>query len=85
MGTKVANEQHEAFFQDFAQVLKKHAGHLDSLEMLTIASNAVGKLVAFQDQRKHSPGYIMTVVAENIKLGNQQAVDALRNKTEGSA
>lgn len=46
MSLKKAKQAHEDFYQDLAALLKKHAGHLSALEMLAVASNAVGKIFA---------------------------------------
>lgn len=84
MSLKSAKPEHEAFYQDLAALLKKHAGHLSALEMLAVASNAVGKIVAMQDQRKTTPEQAMEVVARNIEHGNQQTIAELM-KSVGSA
>lgn len=81
MSKRAANRRHEAFYQDLATLLKKHAGHLSALEMLAIASNAVGKIVAMQDQRTVTPAMAMDVVARNIELGNEQTIAELMNST----
>lgn len=78
-----ANSDHKAFYQEFTELVRKHQDHLDKLTMLAIVSNIVGKLVALQDQTKVTPEMAMTVVAENIEAGNQEAVDSLGN-TEGN-
>lgn len=84
MSLKSATPEHEAFYQDLAALLKKHAGHLSALEMLAVASNAAGKIVAMQDQRKTTPEQAMEVVARNIEHGNQQTIAELM-KSVGSA
>lgn len=81
---KTAGPEHEAFYQEFAALLKKHAGDLDAIVMLAIASNAVGKMIALQDQRKYTGPQIMEIVAKNIEEGNQQVLRGLSN-TKGSA
>lgn len=85
MSLKSAKPEHEAFYQDLAALLKKHAGHLSALEMLAVASNAVGKIVAMQDQRKYTPEAIMDIVAKNIEYGNQHAISELLNASGGAA
>lgn len=76
---------HEEFYQDLAALLKKHGAHLSSREMLAIASNAVGKIVALQDQRDTTPAQAMQIVATNIEMGNQHAIDELLNAPGGTA
>lgn len=75
MPIKDTGFEHEAFFQDLNQLLKKHAGHLDAVEMLAIASNVVGKLTAMQDHRTMTSQKVMKIVSENIELGNRQMVE----------
>jgi hypothetical protein len=58
--------------------VKKHASILTSLELLAVAANMLGKLVALQDQRKVSPLMAMEIVTINIECGNQQAIEELR-------
>jgi hypothetical protein len=72
--------EHEVAYQDLAALLKDKAeAHgLSSLEVLAVASNMVGKLVAMQDQRTVTPDHAMSIVALNIKLGNQQVLEMLR-------
>ncbi|BAE50297.1 hypothetical protein [Paramagnetospirillum magneticum] len=74
---RIATAAHEIAYQDLNKILAKHAGALSPLEILAIASNMVGKLVALQDQRVTTPAMAMDVVAKNIQIGNQQAVDQL--------
>lgn len=75
-----AGPQHEVAYQELAALLKKHAGHLSSLEMLAVAANLVGKLVAMQDQRKVTPETAMEIVARNIEMGNAQVLALLESK-----
>ena len=70
---------HQTFYEDFAELLKKHDGNLDALEMLALVSNLVGKLVAMQDQRKVTPQQAMDVVRTNLEAGNKAMVDQLLN------
>ena len=81
---QVANPQHEIAYQDLVAVVRKHAEHLSSMEMLAIASNMLGKLVAMQDQRTVTPAMCMEIVAQNIEEGNRQAVAEVQN-SKGSA
>ena len=76
--------EHEVAYQELCKLLTKHAGSLDALDVLAIASNVVGKLVAMQDQRTVSNQMAMEVVLKNIELGNQQAIAQLM-QSKGSA
>jgi hypothetical protein len=81
---KTASPAHEAAYQDIVDLLKKHAADLEALEMLAVASNLVGKLIAMQDQREVTPAMALQVVSHNIELGNQQAMAQVQ-ETKGSA
>lgn len=82
----LAKPEHEIAFQDLNALLKKHADEhgLSSLEMLAIASNLVGKLVALQDQRTVTPAVAMKVVTMNLEEGNRQAIEAVM-QSQGQA
>jgi hypothetical protein len=84
MSAHKAEPRHEVAFQEIADLLKRHAGHLSALEILAIAANMVGKLIAMQDQRTETVPQVMKMVAENIEMGNAQVLAEL-GKTEGSA
>lgn len=85
MSVKTAKPEHEVAYQDLAALLARHADKMSAEEVLAIAANMVGKLVAMQDQRKFTPAAAMEIVDRNIELGNQQVIDELRTKTGGSA
>lgn len=74
MKTKQATPALEGFRDDFIAILNKHTGHLDSSEMLAVASYTVGQMVAMMDQRKFTPDAVMELVAKNIEAGNAQAI-----------
>lgn len=84
MGVKMAKREHEVAYQDLCQLVRKHADKMSSVELLAVASNMLGKLVALQDQRTLSPAEAMEIVAKNIEVGNKQAIDEL-HKTKGTA
>ena len=65
-------------------LVRKHADDMTSLELLAVAANMLGKLVALQDQRTTTPALAMEVVAKNIEQGNKQVLDQLL-QTQGSA
>ena len=80
----LANKDHEVVYQDLTALVAKHASKLSSLEILAIASNMVGKILALQDQRTVTPALALEVVQKNIEKGNQQAVAEL-SQTKGNA
>jgi hypothetical protein len=81
---KRTTAQHEISYQEVVALLNRHAGKLDAVEVLAIAANMVGKLVALQDQRRYSPEQAMEIVAKNIEEGNAQALQEVK-LSKGSA
>ena len=77
MSARLAKPEHEVAYQDLAALMKKHANKLTGIELLAIAANMVGKLVALQDQRTVTPERAMRVVADNLQCGNQQVLAQL--------
>jgi hypothetical protein len=80
----MAAPEHEVAYQELIALVKKHADHLSSLEMLAIAANMLGKLAALQDQRTVTPAMVMEIVACNIEEGNRQIISNLQ-QSKGSA
>ncbi len=85
MTIQKANPEHEIVYQDLCALVNKHADKVSSLEILAIASNMVGKLVALQDQRNITPALAMETVAQNIEYGNKQVLDQLAQAKGGRA
>lgn len=85
MGEQRPKPEHEVAYQDLCALVRRHADAMTALELLAVAANMVGKLVALQDQRRTSPALAMEVVAKNIEIGNRQAVGALLGQSKGSA
>jgi hypothetical protein len=79
-----ANAEHEVAYLDLCKLVNKHADKISALELLAIAANMVGKLIAMQDQRTVTPSQAMEIVVKNIEYGNQQLMERL-DKSEGSA
>lgn len=84
MSIHKAKPEHEVAYQDLTALLRKHAGDVSAIEMLAIAANMVGKLVALQDQRKVTPAMALKIVGMNVEGGNLQAIEQLL-KSEGTA
>lgn len=85
MSVKIASPAHEVCYQDLCKLVAKHANELTKIDVLAIAANMVGKLVAMQDQREYSAAHVLEVVAQNIERGNQHVLENLANKTAGSS
>lgn len=77
----IAKPEHEIAYDRLAALFKEMADQhgLTSLELLAVAANAVGKLIAMQDQRHVSPDRAMRIVANNMQVGNQQVLDSLKD------
>lgn len=69
--------EHEIAYQDLCALVNKHADKLSAAELLAVAANMVGKLVALQDQRTMSPDKAMKIVADNLEAGNMQVLDQI--------
>lgn len=63
---------------DLAEILRKYE-KLDPIEILAVAAQVVGMLIAHQDSQKVSSASAMRTVLANIELGNQTAVEPLSN------
>lgn len=85
MSVHLAKPEHEVAYQDLCQLVNKNADKLNPLELLAVAANMLGKLIALQDQRKTSPDMAMKVVCANIEHGNQSVIAELTTKTAGRA
>lgn len=81
MTTRVmmAKPEHKIAFDDLIALCNKHADKMTKLELLAVAANMLGKLVALQDQRYVSSEKAMAVVAENIQAGNSEIIASLRD------
>lgn len=85
MSIHVAKPEHEIAYQDLCALIGRHADKMTPLEVLAVAANMVGKLVAMQDQRKTSVAMAMEVVSRNIEVGNKAVIDQLVNSNGGTA
>jgi hypothetical protein len=74
---RLARPEHEATYQELCALVQRHAAQLTPQEILAVAANIVGKLIALQDQRTTTPEMAMTIVAENIEYGNQTVLREL--------
>ena len=77
------NPQHAVAYGDLCALISRHSATLTSIEILAIAANIVGKLVALQDQRTVSLAEAMEIVARNIERGNMEIIGAL-TETQGN-
>ncbi len=83
MSTHKANPFHEVLYLDLCALVNKHTKQVPAIEILAVAANMLGKLIAMQDQREMTPEMAMKIVALNIELGNKQVVEQLA-QTKGT-
>lgn len=81
---KMEKAKYQEVHSAISAVLNIYAGDLTPLELLALASQMVGQLVALQDQRETTSSEAMEVVIHNIRLGNENVVIKL-NKSKGTA
>ena len=67
--------QHEVAYKDLCELCAKHGAHVTASQMLAIAANMVGKLIAMQDARTMTPEDALSLVMLNIENGNRQIID----------
>lgn len=84
MSLHLAKPQHEVLYQDLCKLVSKHADKLTAQELLAVAANMLGKLVAMQDQRTMSPAMAMEIVAQNLEHGNLDVIKQLTNSKGGA-
>ncbi len=77
MSIHTAKPEHEVAYQDLCALVSKHAATLSSLELLAVAANMLGKLIAMQDQRTITREIAMETVLQNLEYGNQDVVRQL--------
>lgn len=84
MALRQAKAEHQAVLDELTAILKKHTKDLDAAEVLAVAANMVGKIIALQDQRTMTPRRAMEIVIKNIEHGNAEAFRHL-SESRGSA
>lgn len=83
MALHIARPEHEVAYQELVALSLKHADKLTPLELLAIAANMVGKMIAMQDQRTMTPSMAIEIVFQNIQHGNETVTAELLDRTEG--
>lgn len=83
-GIKLASPAHEVAYADLVKLVSRHAAKLSSEELLAVAANMLGKLVALQDQRTMTIDRAMEIVSRNIQYGNSQVIEKI-NASVGHA
>lgn len=73
--------EHQVAYEDLAELLRKHADSMTQEELLAVAANMLGKIIALQDQRITSRERALEIVGRNIELGNAEMLE-LVNKAD---
>ena len=79
----LANSEHEVAYQELVALVGRHAAEVSAVELLAIAANMLGKMIALQDQRTMTRERALEIVLKNIEAGNQQAIDDLAGSVAG--
>ncbi|MGB3834438.1 MAG: hypothetical protein WA975_21540 [Mesorhizobium sp.] len=77
--------RHAEFVKALLNALREEFGDLPAEEMLAVASQIVGRMVALQDQRRFTPAAVMQIVSLNIEAGNRDIIDELASAQGGHA
>lgn len=72
-----AELRHRVAYEEVMALLKKHTADVSALEMLAVAANLVGKLIALQDKRTTTVALAMKTIEKNIQIGNAEAIAML--------
>jgi hypothetical protein len=79
-----ARPEHEVLYQELAALVNKYADKISRAEILAVAANMVGKIIALQDQRTMTREMALEIVIKNVEAGNQQIMEHVSN-SKGSA
>jgi hypothetical protein len=81
----ITKPEHEVAYHDLLALLRKHSDKVSDVELLAIAANMLGKILAMQDQRTMTMQRALKIIGENFEIGNQHVIEKYLGKTEGSA
>jgi hypothetical protein len=83
----IAKPEHEVAYQELVALIRRLTAqhNLSSVDLLAVAANMLGKIVALQDQRTITPDKAMDIIVANLQIGNDQAIESLALKVAGSA
>ena len=77
MSKHAAQTEHEVAYQELCGLLYRQAEKVSAEELLAIASNMVGKLIAMQDKRTMTTDRAMEIVMHNLEYGNRTIIESL--------
>lgn len=78
-------EPHEKLRTAMLAMIGAEFSDVPSEEVLAIACQIVGGMIACQDQRRFTKAAIMQIVSLNIEAGNRGVVESLMAETAGRA
>ena len=78
------SDKHIRARRDMVEALRKHDHELCDLEMLAVASQVVGNLIALQDETSVSADFAMQLVLANIEEGNRAALEDVSGKVSAA-
>ena len=78
------NPRQIAFAEEARDLIARH-NHLNGQELLAIASQLVGALIAFQDQTEMTKEMLWQIITQNVEAGNMLAVADALGTPQGSA
>lgn len=70
---------HIEFMRRYRLLFAECAAELPPMELLALASQVVGQMLAYQDPALHTLDEYMDLIGRNIEEGNQRAVTTARN------
>lgn len=77
---ETADPKHQEFLDALQRAVGAEGASIDAVELLAIASQFIGQLIAMQDARQYTADGLMQVVMNNIEIGNIVCITA---NTEG--
>jgi hypothetical protein len=78
MGNRKAKTEHIELRNALGDVLKDYS-EMSAIEVLAVASQLVGSLMALQDESLYSQTSIKLAVERNIEMGREAAIRSLIN------
>lgn len=85
MRTVFPKKEHQVAYADLLALIQKHADEVTAEELLAIAANMLGKMIAYQNQRTMTRERALETVLRNIEAGNHQVISELLAKSGGTA
>ena len=68
--------EHAVAYEDICALVGRHAAKVTAVDLLAIAANMIGKLIAIQDRTTMTPARAMEIVMANIEGGNREAIES---------